>query len=117
MPWLDLKNSNFLQALEHFWNAWASARKDIVLIVCGSTASWMINKLINHKGGLHNRITAKLKIEPFTLAECQEFAQEKELVLSDFQIIELYMVLGGIPFYWNTIEKGKSVFRFGSPGL
>ena len=108
---MDSKNSNFLQALEHFWNAWASARKDIVLIVCGSTASWMINKLINHKGGLHNRITAKLKIEPFTLAECKEFAQEKELVLSDFQIIELYMVLGGIPFYWNTIEKGKSVFQ------
>ncbi len=111
LPWLDSKNSNFLQALEHFWNAWASARKDIVLIVCGSTASWMINKLINHKGGLHNRITAKLKIEPFTLAECKEFAQEKQLVLSDFQIIELYMVLGGIPFYWNTIEKGKSVFQ------
>jgi uncharacterized protein len=111
LPWLDTKNSYFLQALEHFWNGWASLRKDVLLIVCGSTASWMINKLINHKGGLHNRITAKLKIEPFTLAECKEFITEKEFVLSDFQIIELYLVLGGIPFYWNTIEKGKSVFQ------
>ena len=71
----------------------------------------MINKLINHKGGLHNRITAKLKIEPFTLSECKALVTEKEFVFSDFQIIELYMVLGGIPYYWNTIEKGKSVFQ------
>lgn len=111
LPWLDTRNSDFIQALEHFWNSWASNRKDILLIVCGSSASWMINKLINNKGGLHNRITAKLKIEPFKLSECKEFIKHKNILLSNYHLIELYMVFGGIPYYWESIEKGKSVFQ------
>ena len=108
LPWLDIKKSNFIQALEHFWNSWASSRKDVLLIVCGSAASWMINKLINNKGGLHNRVTLKLKIEPFSLNECKQFIDSKNIQLSNYQLIELYMVLGGIPFYWEQIEKGLS---------
>ena len=111
LPWLDTKKSEFIQALEHFWNSWASNRTDVLLIVCGSSASWMINKLINNKAGLHNRITAKLKIEPFKLKECKAYIESKQIVLSDYQLIELYMVLGGIPYYWDAIEKGKSTFQ------
>ena len=108
LPWLDTPNSNFLQALEHFWNSWASGRNDILLIVCGSAASWMINKLINNKGGLHNRVTQKLKIEPFTLKECELLLKSKKITLDKYQILQIYMALGGIPFYWENIEKGKS---------
>ena len=111
LPWLDTRKSEFIQALEHFWNSWASNRTDVLLIVCGSSASWMINKLINNKAGLHNRITAKLKIEPFKLKECKAYIESKQIVLSDYQLIELYMVLGGIPYYWDAIEKGKSTFQ------
>ena len=75
LPWLDTRKSEFIQALEHFWNSWASNRTDILLIVCGSAASWMINKLINNTGGLHNRITAQIKIEPFKLKECREYIE------------------------------------------
>jgi hypothetical protein len=95
--------------LEHFWNSWASARKDILLVVSGSAASWMINKLINNKGGLHNRVTQKIKIEPFTLKECEDFLISKKITLNHYQLAQLYMVLGGIPFYWDAIEKGLSV--------
>lgn len=108
LPWFDTPKSNFIAALEHFWNSWASARKDILLIVCGSAASWMINKLINNKKGLHNRVTQRIKIDPFTLNECQQFVQKRKINLSQYQLIQLYMVLGGIPFYWEAIEKGKS---------
>ena len=108
LPWFDTPNSKFIQALEHFWNSWASARKDIVLIVCGSAASWIINKLINNKGGLHNRVTQKLKIAPFTLNECELYLKSKKNPLDKYQIIQLYMILGGIPFYWDEIEKGLS---------
>lgn len=108
LPWLDTANSNFLQALEHFWNSWASARKDILLVVCGSAASWIINKLINNKGGLHNRVTGRLKIEPFTLNECEQFSIQRKLGFNQYQLIQLYMVMGGIPFYWDELEKGKS---------
>ena len=108
LPWFDTPHSGFIPALEHFWNSWASGRNDILLIVCGSAASWMINKLINNKGGLHNRVTQKIKIEPFTLHECQAFMRYKKVNLDAYQLVQLYMVLGGIPFYWDAVEKGLS---------
>lgn len=111
LPWFDTPRSNFISALEHFWNSWASARKDVLLIVCGSAASWMIHKLINNKKGLHNRITQRIKLEPFTLKECREFMQTRKIKLDHYQLIQLYMVLGGIPFYWDAIEKGKSAIQ------
>jgi AAA+ ATPase superfamily predicted ATPase len=111
LPWFDTHGSGFIQALEHFWNSWASARNDIVLIVCGSAASWMINKLINDSGGLHNRITKRIKLVPFTLNECELYLQSKNSVLDRYQIIQLYMVLGGIPFYWDDVNPNRSAMQ------
>ena len=108
LPWLDTPKSYFISALEHFWNSFAVARKDILLIVCGSTASWMIHKLINNKGGLHNRITHRMKIYPFTLKECDAYFKYKKISFNRYQIIELYSVMGGIPYYLDAIKKGKS---------
>lgn len=108
LPWLDTPKSSFISALEHFWNDWASARKDILLIVCGSAASWMISKLINNKGGLHNRVTYKMKIEPFTLSECESFLKSKGVNWNRHQIIEAYMAMGGIPFYLEAIKPTLS---------
>jgi len=108
LPWFDTTHSDFIPALEHFWNSWASARKDILLIVCGSAASWMINKLINNRGGLHNRVTQKMRIEPFSLRECRDLLQSKKINLDTYQLLQLYMVLGGIPFYWDSVSKGNS---------
>jgi uncharacterized protein len=109
LPWLDSPKSKFLSALEHFWNHWASARKDIVLIVCGSAASWMLNKIVKNTGGLHNRLTERIKVEPFTIKETELFLKHKKIVLNRYQICELYMILGGIPYYLEGIKKGKSV--------
>ena len=109
LPWLDTPRSQFVQALEHFWNGWASARKDIVLIICGSATSWIINKVINDHGGLHNRVTQQIALQPFTLRECELFVQNKGIEMSRYQIAECYMALGGIPFYWNLLEKGVSL--------
>jgi uncharacterized protein len=108
LPWFDTKGSGFIQALEHFWNSWASARSDIKLITCGSAASWMMNKLINNKGGLHNRVTKRIRVVPFMLSECEQFIQNNHSVLDRYQIIQLYMVLGGIPFYWNEVLASES---------
>ncbi len=108
LPWFDTAKSGFISALEHFWNSWASARNDIILIVCGSAASWIINKLINNRGGLHNRVTKRMKIIPFTLYECEQLLLSKNIVLDRYQIIQLYMVFGGIPYYWEEIKPGLS---------
>jgi len=109
MPWMDTPRSNFISGLEHFWNSWASWRDDIKLIVCGSATSWIINNLIKNRGGLHNRVTHKIPLKPFTLKECQEYFAASGFRLSTKQIAECYMVLGGVPFYLSKMDKGQSV--------
>jgi len=111
LPWFDTKKSDFISGLEWFWNSWASSQENLKLIVCGSSASWMINKLISNRGGLHNRVTNRLKIEPFTLAETEQFLESKNIKLDRYQITNLYMVMGGIPFYLEQISKGMSAIQ------
>ena len=108
MPWMDTPKSGFVPALENFWNGWASARKDVLLIVCGSATSWIINKILRNRGGLHNRVTVEIPLSPFTLRECEMHSESRRLGLSRRQIVELYMALGGIPYYWNLLERGLS---------
>jgi len=109
MPWLDTPKSNFVRALDHFWNSWATARKDIILIVCGSATSWIISKIINNYGGLHNRITKHIYLSQFNLKECEEYAKSMKLGFTRQQVVEAYMVMGGVPFYWSYLEKGQSL--------
>lgn len=109
LPYMATHKSGCVAALEHFWNGWASARKDIVLIVCGSAASWLMKKVIADKGGLHNRVTGKIHLSPFMLSECEAFAKSKGLEYNRRQIAECYMALGGIPYYWNFLAKGLGV--------
>jgi uncharacterized protein len=108
LPWLDTAQSGFIPALEHFWNAWASARNDILLIVCGSAATWMINHLINATGGLHNRVTNRIRLQPFTLQECELFFRSRNMVYDRYQILLLYMAMGGIPFYLDQVDGSQS---------
>ena len=109
MPWMDTPRSNFISGLEHFWNSWASWRDDIKLIVCGSATSWILNNLIKNRGGLHNRVTHKIPLKPFTLKECQEYFAARQFRLSTRQIAECYMVLGGVPFYLSKLSKAEGI--------
>ena len=108
LPWLDTPKSDFLSALEHFWNGWATMRRDIVLIVCGSATSWIISKLINNYGGLHNRLTRQIHLKPFSLHECELYANACELKMTRMQVLQTFMVLGGVPYYWSFLRKGYS---------
>ncbi|MBR4213967.1 MAG: ATP-binding protein [Bacteroidales bacterium] len=109
MPWLDTPKSDFLSAFEHFWNGWASKRDDIMLIACGSATSWIVNKLINNKGGLHNRVTHRIRVMPLPLADCNKILEQKEITCEKNDVISYYMALGGVPYYWTLIKKGLSV--------
>jgi len=111
LPWMDTPKSNLIGAIENFWNGWATARreKDIVLIVCGSATSWISKKLLKDKGGLRGRLTNRIKLVPFTLRECELFAHGSNLAMGRKDVLELYMILGGIPYYWNFLRKGLSV--------
>ena len=109
LPWLDTPRSNFISALENFWNSFVAGRHDIVLIVCGSATSWMMDKLINNHGGLHNRITRRIFLEPFNLHETNLLLQSKGFYLSNYKVAECYMVFGGVPFYLNLLNKELSL--------
>ncbi len=109
LPWMDTAGANFVAALEHFWNGWASARRDIVLIVCGSATSWMMDKLINNHGGLYGRLTHRIFLQPFTLGEVEAFLQKRGVRLSRYETAEAYMILGGIPYYLNLLDARLSL--------
>ena len=111
LPWMDARNSRFIPAFEHFWNGWASTRKDIILVICGSATSWIINKIFRNKGGLYNRVTYKLKLQQFSLRECEELAVSLKLPLNRNMILEGYMALGGIPYYWTKLNPNHSIGR------
>ena len=109
LPWFDTPRSGFVNALEFFWNGWASGRDDVLLIVCGSATSWIVSKLLRNHGGLHNRVTLRIHLEPFSLAECEQYVSQRGFALSRYDILETYMALGGIPFYWSMLDPGLSV--------
>jgi hypothetical protein len=107
LPWLATHRSGFLKGLSWFWNSWA-VEQDIVVVICGSAASWMIRKVVHDKGGLHNRITKRIYLKPFNLTETELFLQSKNLNFDRYQILHFYMVMGGVPHYLDEIEGGKS---------
>ena len=109
MPWMDTPKSHFVSALEHFWNGWASARRDIVLVVCGSATSWLVRKIFRDRGGLHDRVTHSIRLLPFTLRECEAFAKDAGLGWTRRQILQCYMAFGGVPYYWSLLRRGRSV--------
>ncbi|HEV8083702.1 MAG TPA: ATP-binding protein [Chitinophagaceae bacterium] len=107
-PWINSPRSGFLQAFENFWNVWASRQNNIVVVLCGSAAAWMIQNVINNRGGLHNRVTSKIRLLPFTINEAAGFLKENKIKLNEYQILQLYMVMGGIPQYMKEIMAGES---------
>lgn len=109
MPWIDRVHSNFVSALEGFWNGWAMSREDIMLIATGSATSWMRDKLMENKGGLHARITCKLHIAPFTLAESEKYLEMKDIYWDRYQVMQTYMILGGVPFYYSLLDPAMSI--------
>lgn len=107
-PWLNSRRSGFLEAFDHFWNSWASRQSNLLVVICGSAASWMIENIINAKGGLHNRITRSIRLLPFTLPETKKYLQSLSVDPDNYQVLQLYMSLGGVPYYLRNVERGES---------
>ena len=107
-PWIETHKSGFLQAFDHWWNSSASKQRHLKVIICGSAASWMIDKVINNRGGLHNRVTQTLRVLPFTLGETATYLKNKGVILDQYNVLQLYMAMGGIPHYLRNINPGES---------
>jgi uncharacterized protein len=110
-PWMATKNANLLQNLDYFWNQHWSKNKRIKLIICGSSASWIINKIVHNRGGLHNRLTREISLEPLTLYNAKKFLKTLGVKLSNQQVMRIYLVTGGIPYYLSNFNKNLSVVQ------
>lgn len=108
-PWIATARSKFLMAFENFWNHYCTKRKDLVVVICGSAASYMIQKIVRNKGGLHNRVTRKIKLLPFNLQETNHFLKSRGISYTQYDILQIYMAMGGVPHYLDKIKKSKSV--------
>ncbi|MCB1082205.1 MAG: AAA family ATPase, partial [Chlamydiia bacterium] len=111
LPWLASPRSGFMGALDYIWNRHFSEMPNVLLIVSGSAASWMINHVINNTGGLYGRLSAHMRLLPFSLAETEKYLHAHDIFLSRKQVCELYMVTGGIPKYLSYIEKDLSAMQ------
>ena len=109
MPWMETPKSYFLEAFTNFWNNYCSHKNNIVLVVCGSASSWILNNVIHGKGGLYGRITHQIQLLPFDLKECEEFLISNGINYSHYEIAEAYMTLGGIPYYLGYLNKRLSL--------
>lgn len=108
LPWLATRKSGLLEEIDHYWNSKWSSLPNVILVVCGSSASWIINKIIHNKGGLHNRVTCKIKLLPFCLGEVRDYFSQIGMKLNDSHVLALYMAAGGVPYYLSYVEKGKT---------
>lgn len=107
-PWTNTPRSKFLDAFGHFWNTWASRQPNLVVVICGSAASWMIQHVLNNKGGLHNRVTRRMRLLPFSVSETAAYLRQRNVRLDHYQLLELYMAMGGVPQYLREIKAGES---------
>ncbi len=108
LPWIASPKSGMLSALEYFWNSYLSKKKNVLLIVCGSAASWMIKKIAHNKGGFHNRLTQQIRLLPFTLNETEQFLQAQGVDLERKRIVEIYAAIGGVASYLSHVQRGLS---------
>lgn len=109
MPWMDTPRSGFVTAFEHFWNGWASGQDNLMVIVCGSATSWIQDNLINSYGGMYNRVNAEIQLAPFSLNETEQLLHQQQVMLSRYDILQLYMAVGGIPMYLSYVQPGYSL--------
>lgn len=109
MPWMDTQRSNFVNALETFWNGWGNRRTDIMLIATGSATSWMADKIEANQGGLHARVTCNLHLSPFNLHETEEYLRQRNCRWDRYQILQCYMIFGGVPFYLSLLNTSDSL--------
>lgn len=107
-PWVDSHKSGFLASFENFWNDYCTSRRDLIVVVCGSAASYMVKKIINNSRGLSKRITQTIKLNPFTLNETKVFFRYKGILMEEYEILKIYMALGGVAEYLEHVKSGSS---------
>lgn len=109
LPCFDTPKAGFMRAFGHFWNSWGQKHREVMLIVCGSATTWMIDNIVDSHGGLHNRITHEMHLKPFNLFETEQMLQSMQIGWDRLSVLQMYMAIGGVPYYLSLLKKGESV--------
>lgn len=108
LPWLATPKSQLVQELDYYWNRHFSQMNNVILIICGSATAWMIKKIIQNKKGLYGRLSDQICLQPFKLHEAELYLHSRHIQLDRKQLVELYMVIGGVAKYLTFIKPGMS---------
>lgn len=108
LPWLAQKRSGFLSELDYIWNLHFSKMPNVLVVICGSAASWMIKNIVRNRDGLYGRLSEQIRLNAFTLQETEEYLKAYQINLNRKQLVELYMTTGGVAKYLTLIPRGRS---------
>lgn len=112
VAWIDKHNkAGFLSAFGHFYNTYIEKNNNLIVILCGSNASWIKNKILKDTSGpLYHRVDVEIPLYPFDLQETKEYLiKEKRFDIDDKSVVDIYMILGGVAKYLSYLDSKLSI--------
>lgn len=103
-PYLAASDPSVSSALQHAIDHHKDDSK-LMIILCGSSTSFMEEQVLGNKSPLYGRRTAQLKLEPLTFADSREFFPDVDAKTA----MELYALTGGVPRYLEELDPRMSV--------
>ena len=98
ISWMAHKDPLFISKLKNWWDMKLQDFPHLTLILCGSVSIW-IEKNIIKSTALFGRISLKITLEELSLAESYSFLKKVGFHGSDYEILKILSVTGGIPWY------------------
>ncbi len=106
-PWMIQKQKEHVALFKYTWdNVW-SEKESLMVIFCGSVNSFMVNELM-HSSAFYGRINHEICLAPLSLNETLDFFGGHR---SSQDVLEFYMIFGGIPKYLEEINPKESVVQ------
>jgi hypothetical protein len=103
LPWMAAGRIRLVSLLKYYWdNHWKS--KHVMLILCGSVASFMVKKVL-HSNALYGRTTIEILLKGFSPEEAARLLSKKR---SREETLNYQLVFGGVPKYLEQINTSQS---------
>jgi AAA+ ATPase superfamily predicted ATPase len=101
--WMAVGRTKLQALIKYFWdNCWKD--KNLMLILCGSVSSYMVEKVVKSKA-LYGRLTAELCLQTLNLREVQKLIRPSRGILEN---VKYLLVFNGIPYYYTLLDLRHS---------